>query len=217
MDKPFAIVKFSLEKDCVAVVPVTWLSKDHSTCMWPENGRANGKGVLALAEQQAPPGGTGWKPHPVAVMKTYRTYRKAYRKIDTAERTSALDTSDASASESCSHRKDVSRPPLELPPAPSSSSSSREKATTHNPHLQPRKDKKGASAEAAMRNPRSQPDKESVSGEVAACNPRSQSQKDNWNEEGASREDGRRTWWQVVSNYDCSICCWRCASRTETS
>lgn len=192
MDKPFAIVKFPLEKNCVAVVPVTWLSEDNSTCMWPANGRANGKGVLALAEQQAPPGETGWEPHPVVVMTTYRTYRKASRKIDTAERTSSLDTSDASANESCSNRKDVSRPPLEIPPAPSSSSSPREKATTHNPPLQPRKDKKGASAEAAMRNPRSQPrkDKESASGEAAACNPRSQSQKDNWVEEGASREDG---------------------------
>ncbi|XP_042147925.1 uncharacterized protein LOC115313914 isoform X1 [Ixodes scapularis] len=190
MDRPFAIVKFPLEDDCVAVVPVIWLSEDRSTCMWPENGRANGKGVLALAEQRALPGETGWEPHPVVVMTTYRTYRKASRKINTAEHTSALDTSDASAGESCSNRKDVPRPRLEIPPAPSSSSPSRERTAIHKPHSQPQKVKKGPSAEA-MCNPCSQPqkEKERASGEAAARNSRFHSQKENWDVEGACHED----------------------------
>lgn len=67
---PFAIVKFPLEKDSVAVVPVSWLSEDCSRCRWPEDGKADGKGVLALAEQQAPPGEIDWESHPVVMMTT---------------------------------------------------------------------------------------------------------------------------------------------------
>lgn len=50
-EQAIATVKLPLEKDGMAVVPVSWLSEDHSRCRWPEDGRTNGKGVLALAEQ----------------------------------------------------------------------------------------------------------------------------------------------------------------------
>lgn len=68
--KKFAVVKFPQEKDCVAAVPLSWLSENRAVCHWPS--KDAGLDALALAKQEASPGTVeeGWEPFPVDVLGT---------------------------------------------------------------------------------------------------------------------------------------------------
>ncbi|XP_077491488.1 uncharacterized protein LOC144102078 [Amblyomma americanum] len=96
--KPFAVVKFPMEDDSLAVVPVGWLSHDWQHCHWPKRRAAE---VIRLAREEADPSAPGceWFRCPVAVVTTCRSYKNAEKKAKKYEMSSAVESSAISGNE----------------------------------------------------------------------------------------------------------------------
>ncbi|KAL1469383.1 hypothetical protein MTO96_025107 [Rhipicephalus appendiculatus] len=65
MPKLYAVVKFPQEENKVAVVPLTWLTEDHSFCFWPPKMR--GVRVPQLIRDLVAPSAE-WGTYPVTIM-----------------------------------------------------------------------------------------------------------------------------------------------------
>uniref|UniRef100_A0A6B0VBF4 DUF4806 domain-containing protein n=1 Tax=Ixodes ricinus TaxID=34613 RepID=A0A6B0VBF4_IXORI len=138
MDKPFAVIRFPDEQDCLAVVPVTWLSKKKDMSAWPLH--TKGSKVSAMVEREVPPGiiGSGWEMFPCTVTSSSRTYQKALRKTKRLVNSSTVETSEVSAHEEEEEEEAHREFGVPSPPPLSSSSSSSEEQAQALPVEQPR-------------------------------------------------------------------------------